>query len=337
MKLESVRELKASLYETVIKPMDSPIVARSAFGMSAQPMASASSGGPTMALGVVRKSDQDYQLAVRIQRRGLESSSQLDAIKRKAGKEVDVRYIGRVVKLATPWGQKRTRPLKIGLSVGHFKITAGTLGCFVRSLDPKDKQAVMILSNNHVLANENGAKKGDAILQPGKFDGGEEPADKVAILTRFVRLKKTGANLIDAAVATLDDGIKFNAKTLTGLDGSLAGVGASFLDEGTVVQKVGRTTDATKGKVTAFELSNVHINYDLGVLQFDDQVEIEGAGTDPFSQGGDSGSLIVDADYKAVALLFAGGDLGGSNGKGLTYANPIGAVLDALKVELLSS
>jgi hypothetical protein len=53
------------------------------------------------------------------------------------------------------------------------------------------------------------------------------------------------------------------------------------------------------------------------------------------SQGGDSGSLIVDADRKAVAILFAGGDLGGSNGKGLTFANPIDAVLKALKIELL--
>jgi hypothetical protein len=47
------------------------------------------------------------------------------------------------------------------------------------------------------------------------------------------------------------------------------------------------------------------------------------------------GSLIVDADSRlAVALLFAGGDVGGSNGKGLTYANPIHAVLDALGIDL---
>jgi hypothetical protein len=37
---------------------------------------------------------------------------------------------------------------------------------------------------------------------------------------------------------------------------------------------------------------------------------------------------------RAAALLFAGGDHGGSNGKGLTYANPIGAVLQALNVKL---
>ncbi len=56
-----------------------------------------------------------------------------------------------------------------------------------------------------------------------------------------------------------------------------------------------------------------------------------------FSQRGDSGSLIIDADRRAVALLFAGSDLGGSDGQGLTFANPIHAVLDALKVDLFFS
>lgn len=216
-------------------------------------------------------------------------------------------------------------------------ITAGTLGCFVRNLDPKDKQEVMILSNNHVLANENRAKIGDTILQTGPVDGGQDPADKVATLTRMIKLKKARANLVDAAVTTLDAGIEFNAKTLTGLGGALVGVVASFLDEGTSVGKVGSTTATTKGNVTAFELDNVYVNYDAGNLRFNNQIEVEGEGNEPFSQGGDSGSLIVDADRKAVALLFAGGDVGGSNGKGLTYANPIEAVLKALKIELLYS
>ena len=50
---------------------------------------------------------------------------------------------------------------------------------------------------------------------------------------------------------------------------------------------------------------------------------------------GDSGSVIVEESTRlAVALLFAGGDVGGTNGKGLTFANPIHAVLDALKIDL---
>jgi hypothetical protein len=70
-------------------------------------------------------------------------------------------------------------------------------------------------------------------------------------------------------------------------------------------------------------------------VSFDNQVEVEGSGTRSFSDAGDSGSLIVDDELKAAALLFAGGDHGGSNGKGLTYGNPIHTVLSALKVELV--
>jgi len=87
--------------------------------------------------------------------------------------------------------------------------------------------------------------------------------------------------------------------------------------------------------VTAFELDNVVVGNDLGNLRFDNQIEIEGAANEAFSAGGDSGSLIIEADTcLAIALLFAGGDTGGSNGKGLTYANPIQTVLDTLKIDL---
>ena len=116
--------------------------------------------------------------------------------------------------------------------------------------------------------------------------------------------------------------------------GKLSGLGDAFLDEGTEVAKLGRTTGLTRGRVTAFEMDNVVVGYDIGNVRFDDQVEIEGAGDGPFSDGGDSGSLIVGRDKRGVALLFAGSDQGGAHGQGLTYANPLRAVLDALKVEL---
>ena len=107
------------------------------------------------------------------------------------------------------------------------------------------------------------------------------------------------------------------------------------LFEGATVHKVGRTTGQTEGRITAIEIDNVSVEYDLGWLRFDNQIEIEGAGQQAFCDSGDSGSLIVDEDLKAIGLLFAGGDSGGANHKGLTYANPIELVLNTLKIDLL--
>lgn len=331
MKLDSVRELKASLNESVILPMSTSPAVRSSLGVPAQPSRNVGDVPPTMALGATYRGKGDFALAVRIQKRGLEFSPQLRAIEKKAKGEVDVRYVGRVVKRAPTAQQKRVRPLKLGVSIGHFKITAGTLGAFARD---RSTGALLMLSNNHVLAVENRGKKGDAILQPGHFDGGREPDDRVGALERYARLVTTRANLVDAAVATVDAGIGHDARTLAGL-GKLAGVGDPLLDDAAMVGKVGRTTGTTRGRVVTIELDNLHVVYDKGALRFDGQIEIEGDGDAPFSDGGDSGSLIVDDSRRAVALLFAGSELGGANHRGLTYANPIDAVLSAMKVELL--
>ncbi|MEJ7591584.1 MAG: hypothetical protein WKF77_08545 [Planctomycetaceae bacterium] len=126
------------------------------------------------------------RLAIRVQRRSLLDHPMLDQIRKQSKGELDVRYVGRIIKLETPKTlQKRRRPLVIGCSIGHQDVTAGTLGCFALTRSGKKK---VILSNNHVLANENDAKAGDAILQPGKFDGGRKPANVVATLLKFVKL-----------------------------------------------------------------------------------------------------------------------------------------------------
>lgn len=331
MQLDSARELKESLLDTLVATLSERPSIR-ALGVPAGPFSENGMPPRTVAIGLAPKGDGQYQLAVRLQRRALEFSGLVDSIRKKAKGEVEVRYIGRVSKrAAVPWQQKRVRPLRLGSSVGHFKITAGTLGAFVRSRLGGEP---LILSNNHVLANENQAKAGDAILQPGKLDGGQLAHDRVGSLAGFIKLRRTSANRIDAATASIEAGIEINAAKLAPF-GRLHGVGPTFLDEGAEVRKVGRTTGATKGRVTAIELDHLIVGYDVGDLRFDGQIEIEGNGTKAFSDGGDSGSLIVNPNGLAVALLFAGTSDGGSNGRGLTYANPIHAVLDALKVELV--
>lgn len=339
MKLSSVRSLKAELLSgpDAVAPPPSESTVFAAFSTRRE-TAERTMGG--IALGVTRVNKQQYRLAVRLQRKGPLVHAMTEQIRSKAKGEVDVQEIGTIVKFqdATKPGfyRRRRRPLRIGSSIGDVPppglIAAGTLGCFVvRRTAP---HYIGLLTNNHVIASENGNTVGTPVAQPGTLDGGVFPADEIGVLGKMVKLKKNGTNFVDAAVGDVYEDIEFDTRTIGNL-GDLQGVGSVLdLPADAFVHKVGRTTGQSKGRVTAFDVDNVRVEYDMGVLRFDNQIEIEGTGNKPFSDSGDSGSLIVDEQFRAIGLLFAGGDVGGSNGKGLTYANPIDAVLDALKVDL---
>ena len=177
---------------------------------------------PSYFLGVSARGKKNYRLAVRLQDRALERSELVDRIAARAKGEVDVRYVGRIRARAKPWYRSKQRPLLIGSSTGFLAsgfIMAGTLGCFVRS---GSSTALYILSNNHVLADENRYPKGGAIVQPGTLDGGSPTADRVAKLTRFVRLDPGQTNLVDCAIAKLNSGIQADVHKLKGI-GTLAG------------------------------------------------------------------------------------------------------------------
>ncbi|QJW99608.1 Nal1-like putative serine protease [Frigoriglobus tundricola] len=335
MLLDSARDLKLSLTETALAPFTGDGPTAKALAVPAGPVAAVAPVQPSIALGIGRGTGNDFRIAVRCQRRELMTGKEIAQIRKKTKDEVDVRFVGTITKRAElPWTQQRHRPLKIGISVGHVKVTAGTLGAFVKHRG--SAKETLILSNNHVLANENRGKIGDAVLQAGAFDGGTDPTDRIATLADMVRIAKAKPNAVDAAVAELVPKIEFDPRSVRGL-GKLAGLGAAFVDVGTEVAKLGRTTGLTRGVVTAFELDNVVVEFDTGLRRFDGQFEIEGAGDEPFSSGGDSGSLILEASTRlAIGLLFAGTESGGSNDQGLTYANPLRTVLDALKVDLVS-
>jgi hypothetical protein len=280
---------------------------------------------PWVAVGLT-PTDDGARVAVRLQRdadRGL-----LPDLGPAAAEEVDVRVIGPVRSLSSPGElQRRVRPLRPGLSIAHPGVSAGTLGGFVRGRD-----GLALLSNNHVLAASNSAAIGDAVLQPGPADGGTT-ADRVATLAAFRQLDPDAPNLMDAAVATLDEGVGADPGAVPG--GPLLGpVPATLdIDADEAVEKVGRTTGHTYGRITAVEVDGVAVQYDGVVHRFDDQIEIEGrAGA--FSDGGDSGSVIWRSrDRAPIALLFAGSATGGPDGTGVTFAHPLATVLAALDVE----
>lgn len=193
----------------------------------------------------------------------------------------------------------RIRPVEGGYSVGHYRITAGTMATAVydRSPFPGIPRRYYMLSNNHVLANSNNARIGDPILQPGPYDGGTYPRDLVARLYRFVPIRFDGkCNYVDAAIAVgefhdLDREIYW-----IGYVKGVATVGVN-----SIVQKTGRTTSYTTGRVTAIN-ATVNVNYGSGrVGRMCRQIV-----TTNMSAGGDSGSLLCDMNERAVGLLFAG-------------------------------
>ncbi|WP_432562439.1 chymotrypsin family serine protease [Kineococcus sp. SYSU DK003] len=255
-----------------------------------------------------------------------------------AGDEVDIREIGLVQALTAPaepgtWSaesmQRRVRPLHPGLSIAQRDVTAGTLGGFV-TVEGSD--GLFVLSNNHVLANSDQAALDDPVLQPGPYDGGSA-ADRVGRLARAVALEAGGGNAVDAAIALLEDVADASGVDLDYPGGRLTGWAEP--DDEVAVEKVGRTTGWTRGRISAIELDDVAVQYPVGVVSFDGQFEVTGE-VGAFSAGGDSGSLVFRPDTRqAVGLLFAGSERGGANGAGLTFCNPIGLVLERLGATLV--
>lgn len=241
------------------------------------------------------------------------------------GVPTDVVETGRFFALATPIAQQRLRPARGGCSCG-FQATgfvmAGTLGCLVT--DGADR---FILSNNHVLADENALPLNSPIFQPGLLDNGNASTDRIAKLSKFVTIKKLPAkNSVDCAIARLDSP-KLCSPTMLPKVGKLKTATPIAAAVGMLVHKHGRTTGYTRGHVVDIA-ADVNVGYDFGTARFIDQILVVGdAGS--FSDAGDSGSLIVDrATKKATGLLFAGSS-------SHTIANHIGNVLAELGVTLV--
>jgi hypothetical protein len=248
--------------------------------------------------------------------------------------------------------QKKFEMIRSGIGitnpVGAYPqyLSAGTLGFFV-----KDEQGrLYLVSNNHVIANENSARKGNAIVQPGTLDLTDTELEmmntldrlrnrlRIARLSAWVDIRFPSANEIafnevDCAIAEVEE----NRRSMTevarvGLGGVSRGLGPDFRidpDTGRVrgstrVYKAGRTTGWTEGEVVALDVL-VDVEYGAGAARFRNQVAIRATQDNdgPFSAAGDSGSGIYNADHRLVGLLFAGSTT-------RTLANPARTVVREL-------
>jgi len=288
----------------------------------------------------------------KVDRKELRARSVIPGTVRNA--KTDVVEIGEVKALAAT---DRIRPAYPGVSVGHYAITAGTLGAVVKS---KRNGDILILSNNHVLANvTNGSdgrsKKGDPILQPGPADGGVMDTDTIAYLEDFVPIVKDSevptcplakgvtrlanifvklirpsytikmeranpsGNYVDAAVAKVKDSNQVTSQIPK--IGEVKGVGEANI--GSNVGKLGRTSGFTSGTIEAVDVS-LKVNMSENITAFFEGQIV----SDIKSLPGDSGSLVTNEKGEAVGLLFAGSDT-------RTIINPIQTVLDKLNIEFM--
>jgi hypothetical protein len=241
------------------------------------------------------------------------------------GFPVDVEESGlfRKHSVSMPNPKMKIRPAQPGCSVGYQDPNnqysmAGTFGGVV-----KNAGQTFILSNNHVLADENRLPVGAPIFQPGLLDGGNTNGDQIAMLSKFVPFISGRPNKVDCAIAEIMSAGLVSKDVLH--IGPPNGAGAAALDM--IVHKFGRTTSYTVGRITSVD-TDVTVQYETGNFTFQEQIIITGSAGSSFSAAGDSGSLILErGTNKVIALLFAGSPTH-------TIANHIGDVLAALGVTL---
>jgi hypothetical protein len=270
--------------------------------------------GPKQELGF--SSGESSEMAVRIYIQDNKKPLQITVPKSILDRPVEIVETGMIHALA--------RPTECGVSIGHYSITVGTLGCIARR---NNDTAQYILSNNHVLANTNKGSLGDSILEPGSMDLGD-PADPIARLTAFVPIKFgiNQVNEVDVAIAALLDFT--HVRPVIKIIGQIGSPSAQpFI--GQRVHKHGRTTGLTQGVVDDIS-ADFKVHYrGVGIAKFIDQIAIKGVGG-KFSDGGDSGSLILEeASNAPVGLLFAGGTT-------LAFANYIDLALSEISAIIIT-
>ena len=198
---------------------------------------------------------------------------------------------------------------------------SGSPGCCVRW---RAHQGLYLLSNAHILALSGGNAPAidDSIIRPSYAHGGQSPADECARLANWTRFSEGSdyPNLADAAIARLpqeNDTVPGAARP-NGIN--------SHLFKDMSVKFFGAATGAWRsGRITSLGVCR-----DFTYPQPDGSMRFGFRGLvdcDAGAREGDSGSVVLDTEDRAVGLLFAGTPE-------LAVFTPIRAVFDLLDLEL---
>jgi endonuclease G len=218
-----------------------------------------------------------------------------------------------------------------GISIGHpIYVTAGTFGAVVYD---KFSGRQCVLSNWHVLKGSNEASPGDEIVQPGDLDGGRLPRDRIGQLDRSI-LNEDG----DAAIAFLD------SASGRSLEFAQLGTGvivqaARIVRIGDILEKSGRTTGVTRGKVDGSGAYTLSYSVGSKTIQGFKIVSVTDGNpnNEEISSGGDSGSIWYDPVTKEGIGLHFAGETDPNPRQEHAIACHLPRVLDALNISLTPS
>lgn len=233
------------------------------------------------------------------------------------------------------------------ISVGNFR-DAGTFGAIVR-----DQAGDLFgLSNNHVTGSCSHSDVGLPILAPGVYDVAAGNIDPFTIGYHHASLQMvtgTPGNVpatanTDAALFRLRDNLAITSFQGNSYDTPTA---ISAPTSGMTVEKVGRTTGSTIGRVLCQVTGFQTITYNAPLYGFQGTVyynclyTVIGHGA-LFSDNGDSGSLVTTVDpatgmRKAVGLVVGGIQDNKAPGGKLTFILPIEPILTGFNVTLVGA
>lgn len=210
--------------------------------------------------------------------------------------------------------QKKFRPVPCGAEIymPSSPFTGGycTLGMFAHSTRPSDSsQTIYLLSCAHCFY-----RPDQVIFQPASND----PIDRIAYATRVVN-----STHVDGGIAELLDNELAAPCEIIGIGSPLGTYDVSVANLGELVVKSGRTTGTTIGSI-----AYLHADAD----DKKDQIIIADQNNVPFSDHGDSGSVVLmdqgPQRHKVIGLLWGGA-------LQYTILSPIQDVMNELEISLI--
>ncbi len=241
----------------------------------------------------------------------------------------NVKASGRLV----PLHRTPSKVISCGSSIGlGNQRNAGTLTALAR-LKGADPSRLFGLTCNHVIGGCNTARPGTPIVIPGIQDVSAE-VDEINLVGRLFEIAPMSQGL--PSVIQLDDNSDLAAfeidpsVDLSSMQGSGEGsydTPTSFVRKVTdelAVKKWGRSTGLTEGHIYDVVEGGYPVPYKVtshygphasqvfrGTIYFNQAYEIKPAGVRSFSEGGDSGALVVtndpNEDERIVGVVVAGG------------------------------